>query len=286
MPQRVTLPTRLWRQARRYAWTAAAVDFRSDRAQWPLLPRERQEALRCVCATFVLGERAVAVDLRPLLAVITAEGRHDEQRFLTSFLADEANHVAVFERFVVEVIGERGDLSRLVDDSFRRILQHELKGALERLSTDSSAAAQVEAVVTYHLVVEGILAESGYELIRRLLVAGELPGLKQAIRLVARDEARHIAFGMHVLTRLVAQYGDAAYSALLNRLKHLRPLVGQATGELAAMLAVGSSLDVPIAALVRASDQRFAHRIWRLHGARGRERRSSSRTADIVTVQP
>jgi ribonucleoside-diphosphate reductase beta chain len=57
--------------------------------------------------------------------------------------------------------------------------------------------AFVEAVVTYHLIIEGYLALGGQRNTLRLLrKIGILPGFVAGFTAVARDESRHIGFGV------------------------------------------------------------------------------------------
>jgi len=51
-----------------------------------------------------------------------------------------------------------------------------------------------------------VLAETGYHGFRQSLEAnGKLPGLLDGIRLLARDESRHIRYGVFLIDRLVNQ---------------------------------------------------------------------------------
>jgi len=60
----------------------------------------------------------------------------------------------------------------------------------------------VEAVVTYHLIIEGYLALTGQRaLLRFFRAVGLMPGFTAGFTAVARDESRHIGFGVLVLRR-------------------------------------------------------------------------------------
>jgi ribonucleoside-diphosphate reductase beta chain len=51
-----------------------------------------------------------------------------------------------------------------------------------------------------------VLAETGYYAIFTALKAqGLMPALVQGLEYVQRDEARHIAFGLHLLTRILGE---------------------------------------------------------------------------------
>jgi ribonucleoside-diphosphate reductase beta chain len=63
----------------------------------------------------------------------------------------------------------------------------------------------VRAAITYNMIVEGVLAETGYHSYFLALERNDLmPGLREGIGLVKRDESRHIAYGVHLLSRLIA----------------------------------------------------------------------------------
>src|SRR6266511_2336971 len=67
-----------------------------------------------------------------------------------------------FRRFLDEVCEADGDLSRWHTPIYRRIFYEELPLAMNALADDPSPEAQVRASVTYNLIVEGVLAETGY----------------------------------------------------------------------------------------------------------------------------
>lgn len=80
--------------------------------------------------------------------------------------------------------------------------------SLERIpeaETDGGApGAQVVASTTYNMVVEGTLAETGYHALYEVLDGrGILPALREGVGLLQRDESRHIAYGVYLLTRLI-----------------------------------------------------------------------------------
>ena len=76
---------------------------------------------------------------------------------------------------------------------------------MQRLLTDRSPAAQLRASVTYNMIVEGVLAETGYHAYLSALERNDLlPGQCRGIRLVKQDESRHIAYGIFLISRLLA----------------------------------------------------------------------------------
>ena len=176
-------------------------------------------------ALFQGGEESVTMDLLPLMMVVAQEGRLEEEMYLTSFLWEEAKHVEAFRRFLDEVAGERTDLTRFHGPMYRRLFGEELPGAMGRLRFDASPAAQAAASVTYNMIVEGVLAETGYHGYDLMLQRnGIMPGMQTVIGHLRRDEARHIAYGVFLLSRLVSEHGDVVWAAIEERLNELLPL--------------------------------------------------------------
>jgi len=120
-------------------------------------------------ALFQAGEEGVTSDLLPLIMVVASEGRIEEEIFLTSFLWEEAKHVEFFRRWLDEVVGAHQDLGHYLTPSYRQLFLAELPKSLNALKTDQSTAAQIRASVTYNMIIEGVLAETGYHGFRESL---------------------------------------------------------------------------------------------------------------------
>jgi ribonucleoside-diphosphate reductase beta chain len=197
---------RLYQKAKRLGtWNPQDIDLKRDRVDWLQLNDDQQKAILQITSLFQAGEEGVTVDLLPLIMVIAEEGRLEEELFLTSFLWEEGKHLELFRRFLDEVCDARGDLHGFHTPSYRTIFYEELPAAMQRLRHDSSTEAQVRAAVTYNMIVEGVLAETGYHSYFLALERNDLmPGLREGIGLVKRDESRHIAYGVHLLSRLIA----------------------------------------------------------------------------------
>jgi ribonucleoside-diphosphate reductase beta chain len=74
------------------------------------------------------------------------------------------------------------------------------------LLADQSLQAQARAVITYNMIVEGVLGETAYFGYFNMLERNNImPGLKQALGYIKRDESRHIAYGVFLISRLLAQ---------------------------------------------------------------------------------
>jgi ribonucleoside-diphosphate reductase beta chain len=203
---RDSVPMRLWEKAKRLGtWDPSGIDISRDRGDWAGFDTTEREFILRTLALFQAGEEAVTVDLLPLLEVMAAEGRIEEEMYLTSFLWEEAKHVDFFRRWLDEVAEARHDLSGYVTPSYALLFQEELPRAMGALHDDPSPEAQIRAATTYNMIIEGVLAETGYHGFRESLQMNRLlPGLLDGITLVARDESRHIRYGVYLLNRLIA----------------------------------------------------------------------------------
>jgi ribonucleoside-diphosphate reductase beta chain len=184
-----SFPWRLWQKAKRLGvWDPAAIDFTQDKADWTRLAPDERDVLLRLSSLFQAGEEAVTVDLLPLIQVIARQGRLEEEIYLTSFLFEEAKHVELFRRFFDEVAGERSDLSRYFTPSYQAVFADALPAALDRLRHDDSAESLAMASVTYNMIVEGVLAETGYRAYHAALARnGILPGMQEGIQLTKRS---------------------------------------------------------------------------------------------------
>ncbi|MCS6845157.1 MAG: R2-like ligand-binding oxidase [Caldilineales bacterium] len=225
-------PMRLFEKAKRFGvWNPADIDFRQDRADWQGLTAEEQDILLRLAALFQAGEEAVTLDLLPLIVAMARQGRLEDEIYLTSFLWEEAKHVEFFQRFFAEVAGLPPDLSRYHSPSYRSLFYEALPTAMNRLLDDPSPEAQVRASVTYNMVVEGVLAETGYHgYFSALQRNGLMPGQVRGIQLLKQDESRHIAYGIYLISRLVAE-DPALWSVAEDTMNELLPLALDIIGD-------------------------------------------------------
>ena len=201
------LPMRLYHKAKRLGvWDPRSIDFSQDIQDWQGFNDEEREAIISLTALFQSGEEGVTLDLLPLILAVAREQRLEEEMFLTTFLWEEAKHTEFFRRFLDEVAHDTSDLSRFHTPSYRALFYEELPKAMNALLLDTSAEAQLRASVTYNMIVEGVLAETGYHSYYNMLERNNvMPGLRQGVGLLKRDESRHIAYGVYLISRLVAQ---------------------------------------------------------------------------------
>jgi len=218
-----SFPMRLYEKAKRLGvWNPSDIDFSQDRADWEAMDGERRKAILRLTARFLGGEEAVTLDLLPLVLAIARQGRLEEEVFLTTFLFEEAKHTDFFSRWLREVPGSPR-LPGAPEPSIQ-LFDVELPNAMNALLEDQSPTTIARASVTYNMVIEGVLAETGYQNYHRsLAVNGLMPGLCAGLGHIKRDESRHIAYGVYLLSRLVAE-DQSVWTAIEERMSELRPL--------------------------------------------------------------
>jgi ribonucleoside-diphosphate reductase beta chain len=204
---------RLYHKAKKLGtWDPRDIDLSRDREDWLRIPDEYRERLRGLIISFQAGEEAVTLDLLPLIMTVAREGRLEEEMFLTTFLWEEAKHTEFFRRVLDEVLQEKSDLHVLTTpppSSGRDLFAEVLPREMNRLLDDPSPENQARASVLYNMIIEGVLAETGYYSYARMLgPTGLMPGLLQGVQMVKRDESRHIAYGVFLISRLVAEHPE------------------------------------------------------------------------------
>jgi len=217
--------TRYYRNAVERHWDPFDVDLETDRRRLVEYledvddPEAYFDGMKMGVARFGAGEQAVTEDLAPLA---TALDDVDDQMFVTTQMYEEAKHTDHFDRYWREVIHaveeELGmEASSPTDEKWFNDAYDELfernEAAMHRLLEDPSPETFAEAYCHYHLVIEGILAQTGYYGMQRSYSADDhpelphLPGLYEGFTRIRQDEGRHVGFGMAKLKELVSEAG-------------------------------------------------------------------------------
>lgn len=204
--RRTAPPMVLFEKAKRIGtWNPSDIDFTQDIEDWPRFTDDERDAVLRLTASFAAGEEAVTLDLLPLMRAINQLGMAEESIYMTSFLWEEAKHADFFDRFLAEVARDTGGLDRFHLPCYKSIFYDALPNAMNALNEDPSPRAIVRASTTYNLVVEGIIAETGYHAYFLALdKKGYLPGTREGVSKIKQDEARHIAFGIYLLSRFIS----------------------------------------------------------------------------------
>lgn len=205
------LPSRSWpsffpKAVAKLQWDAAAIALAPDAAAWPGLDGARRARLTALLAGFRVAEDAVAEHLVPFGAAV---GDPEVAAVLALQRRDEQRHAVMFDRIVAEVLGLAGGTPDARRDAARA---HAPAGVLELFEARLPAVAGELAagrgdvgagIGLYHMILEGVVLLSGQRaLLADLDADGALPGVREAIDRVQRDERWHIGFGLRCLIDL------------------------------------------------------------------------------------
>jgi ribonucleoside-diphosphate reductase beta chain len=210
----------------RQQWRVQDVDFSQDRIDWhERIPPEERFQRMFGLSSFFIGEQRVAAELGPIMRACPEE---QMRLFLCTQIADEARHVAFFDRFYDEVgvlasdnLGDRLDeTSAHLNEHFGQLFDEMLHRRVDRLAREpEDLETLVEAITLYHMVIEGMLALTGQHFIIDYNESvGTLPGFVEGFNKVARDEHRHVAFGARFLREMARRdqrYRDAIQRVLV-----------------------------------------------------------------------
>ncbi|MBV9197542.1 MAG: hypothetical protein JO168_25700 [Solirubrobacterales bacterium] len=213
----------------RLQWNPAAIDLTPDARAWLELPSARRERLTTLLAGFHVAEDAVAEHLAPFTFAAENTPMTSDQTLVAwvFFLQrrDEQRHAVLFDRIAAEVLGlpgatpeERREAARAHAPS---ALLELFEGRLPELAGELAAGRSGlgEGIALYHMVLEGIVFAAGQRALLDDLEDGALPGVREGVERVERDERWHIGFGLRCLTEanpspeliddIVARAGDA-----------------------------------------------------------------------------
>ena len=199
----------------RQQWRAQEIDFTGDRKQWEGMSEDQRAQRLYGLSAFFRGEAGVTDTLAPY---ITSMPDEEMRVFLTTQLVDEARHMVFFARFFNEVLGiDKGNLEetltvthQYMNAQLRYLLIDALAELAERIRQEPRNLAHlVEGVTLYHVIVEGTMALAGQRSILELYRQnGLFPAFRGGFTAVARDESRHVVFGVKFLRDMIQR--DAA----------------------------------------------------------------------------
>jgi ribonucleoside-diphosphate reductase beta chain len=194
-------------------WRVADLDFSGDRELWDQATELERNATLWSRRLFFQGEERVTATLAPF---VWAAPTPEMEIFLSTQMVDEARHTVFFDRWWREVPGSdaRGlqemlDRIKLeVSEGYTQLFYDRLPGIAQRLANDpKDVEAFAEGVTIYHIVVEATLALTGqrFELETIRERGFTHTGFYAGFTAVARDESRHVNFGIKVLHDLVQE---------------------------------------------------------------------------------
>jgi ribonucleoside-diphosphate reductase beta chain len=223
-------PSFFSRVAARKQWDAAAIDFALDARAWPELPDERRHRLMTLLAGFRVAEDAVAEQLTPFADAVRRETLASQESLVAWTFSlqrrDEERHARLFDRIAAEVLrlpGETPAERRAAAREYATPAILELFEELLPTMAAELAAGQTrlsEGVSLYHMLLEGVVFNAGTQALLDDLADGVLPGVREGVERIERDERWHVGFGLRCLIEsqpsqeliddLVARAGAAA----------------------------------------------------------------------------
>jgi len=197
------------RRVARLQWNPTAIDLTQDARAWPELPRERHHRLMALLAGFCVAEEAVAEQLTPF-ADAAREATLASQESLMAWVfflqrRDEQRHALLFDRIAAEVLGlpganaaERRAAARdHVPAAFLELFEVRLPAVAAELAAGDTGLA--EGITLYHMLLEGVVFDAGQRALLDDLADGALPGVREGVERVERDERWHVGFGLRCL---------------------------------------------------------------------------------------
>jgi ribonucleoside-diphosphate reductase beta chain len=193
----------------RLQWNPDAIDLIPDARAWPELPSERRRRIMTLLAGFCVAEDAVAEQLTPFgdaarKATLTSQENLVAWVFFLQ-RRDETRHARFFDRIGAEVLGlpgatpaERRAAARAhAPAALLDLFEVRLPAVAAELA--AGRAGFSEAVSLYHMLLEGVVFDAGQCALIDDLADGALPGIREGVGRVERDERWHVGFGLRCL---------------------------------------------------------------------------------------
>lgn len=220
-----SFPFKLYQKAKKFGvWNPEEIDFTKDKSDWIKLNEKEKDVILRLTAMFQAGEESVTEHILPLISVIAKRKELEDEMYLTTFLFEEAKHTEFFRKFLDDVTESKFDLTKYHTENYRTLFYEELPNAMNNLLTDDSDEALVNASTTYNMIVEGILAETGYHAYFTMLKRnGIMEGMQNGITLLKRDESRHIAYGVYLLAKSIKN-DPSLFEKIEERMNSLFPI--------------------------------------------------------------
>src|SRR5438270_1491815 len=223
----------LYRRWEAQQWAVGEIDFRLDRQDWLEATDLEKKATLWSHRLFFNGEERVTATLAPF---VWAAPTPEIEVFLSTQMVDEARHTVFFEKWWREVAGtDARDMTELLRDirpeaneGYNTLFYERLPSAAQRLARNpKDFDAFVEGVTLYHIVIEATIALTGqrFELESMREQGLTARGFYRGFTAVARDESRHVSFGIKVLRDAVRENADRYAPLIQKTLVECLPLI-------------------------------------------------------------
>jgi ribonucleoside-diphosphate reductase beta chain len=220
----------LYEHWERNQWSPLDIDYSTDRASFLALDDEAREGFMWIFSHRFHAEFKVATILAPF---VMRAPTYDTQVVLSTQLADEFRHMQSVLRVYDEVLGipDMEDVRAIADsnmDPIAATLYDALEKYVEPLETSGDPDLFLKASIAYHLIAEGVVARTAQNLAAGQYERyGSFPGLTIGQRLVARDEARHIGFGVSYVRWRMAEDRAHSMEVVEQVVEHFTSLAGE-----------------------------------------------------------
>ena len=203
----------LYRRWEAQQWAVADLDFTLDREDWLQATDLEKKATLWSHRLFFNGEERVTSTLAPF---VWAAPTPEIEVFLSTQMVDEARHTVFFQRWWHDVVGTKAkDLTELLteirpetNEGYNTLFYERLPSTAQRLASNpKDFDAFVEGVTLYHIVIEATIALTGQRFELESMREQGLTdrGFYRGFTAVARDESRHVNFGIKVLQEAVRE---------------------------------------------------------------------------------
>ncbi|HEY3086313.1 MAG TPA: ribonucleotide-diphosphate reductase subunit beta [Candidatus Dormibacteraeota bacterium] len=203
----------LYRRWETQQWAVGDLDFSLDRQDWLESSDLDRKATLWSHRLFFNGEERVTATLAPF---VWAAPSPEIEVFLSTQMVDEARHTVFFDRWWHEVPGTGTEnMTELLkeirpeaNEGYNELFYARLPSTAQRLASNpKDFDAFVEGITLYHIVIEATIALTGQRFELEAMREQGLTdrGFYRGFTAVARDESRHVSFGIKVLQEAVRE---------------------------------------------------------------------------------
>jgi ribonucleoside-diphosphate reductase beta chain len=223
----------LYRRWESQQWSVGELDFTLDREDWLKASDLDRKATLWSHRLFFNGEERVTATLAPF---VWAAPTPEIEIFLSTQMVDEARHTVFFDRWWREVVGtDSKNLEELLkeirpdtNEGYNTLFYDRLPSVAQRMAGNpKDFDAFVEGVTIYHIIVEATIALTGqrFELESMREIGNTDRGFYRGFTAIARDESRHVNFGIKVLQEAVRENPERFAPLIQRTLVECLPLV-------------------------------------------------------------
>jgi len=223
----------LYRRWESQQWSVGELDFTLDREDWLKASDLDRKATLWSHRLFFNGEERVTATLAPF---VWAAPTPEIEIFLSTQMVDEARHTVFFDRWWREVVGtDAKDLETLLkeirpdtNEGYNTLFYDRLPSIAQRMASNPrDFDAFIEGVTIYHIIVEATIALTGqrFELESMRELGNTDRGFYRGFTAIARDESRHVNFGIKVLQEAVRENPERFAPLIQRTLVECLPLV-------------------------------------------------------------